>query len=408
VPVTDSKHPLYGRLGVGGLLNCAMPCRGVYFNEDEMYFAQFWVGFWSSMCLVSTMATLGTFVVDRHRFRYPERAIVFLSACYIFVAVGYIVRLIVGHEAVACDKHGVDSVLRYGTTGPVVCTTVFLLVYYFGMASCLWWLLLSFTWFLAAALKWSHEALAAHSHYYHLVAWLVPAVQTVTALAMSVVDGDPVSGVCYVGTLDVTHLRGFVLAPLCVYLLIGTCFLVMGFVSMCRVRRVIELQPDVAPCKDKLDRFMVRVGVVSVLYTVPASTVIACLFYEQHYRAQWHRGLTCPCQTSHSETSHTEGSTVHTRPDFSVFALKYFAYLVVGITSGFWVWTRKTLESWRHCYRLCRGYPRTGGGDKAPGVATTTVAPGLVCPAKHAAVNPAMTPFLLPVDKSTYLPHSHV
>ena len=79
------------------------------------------------------------------------------SACYLLVSVGYIIRLIAGHEAVACDSAGA---IRYETTGPYLCTAVFLLVYFFGMASSIWWVILSFTWFLAAGLKWGQEAIA--------------------------------------------------------------------------------------------------------------------------------------------------------------------------------------------------------------------------------------------------------
>ena len=38
---------------------------------------------------------------------------------------------------------------------------------------------------------------------------------------------------------------------------------------------------------------MVRIGVVSVLYIVPASTLIACLVYEQAYRDTWEQNFIC-------------------------------------------------------------------------------------------------------------------
>jgi len=90
---------------------------------------------------------------------------------------------------------------------------------------------------------------------------------------------------------------------------------------------------------------MIRIGVFSVLYTVPATVVIACLFYEQHYRPLWERSHNCPC-----------GKEPLLRPDYSVFMLKYFMCVVVGITSGFWIWSGKTIDSWRRFYRkLCGG-----------------------------------------------------
>ena len=375
IHVTDPTSYLFHLVRTGDRRGCAVPCHGVYFGVEEHSFVRFWIALWSALCLFSTSVTVLTFAVDCHRFRYPERAIVFLSASYALVAVGYIVRLAAGHEEVACERlDEFTSVIRYATTGPAACTSVFLLIYFFGMASCLWWVILTFTWFLAAGLKWGQEAIAAHAHYFHLIAWVVPAVQTIAALAVSAVDGDPVSGICYVGNQDLANLRGFVLGPLCAYLLFGTCFLVAGFVAMFRVRRVIRrrqmtLATSVPTGTNKLDRFMVRIGVVSVLYIVPASTVVACLVYEQTYRETWEQSFIC--SACHSSTvdepagsNRLPGGTLLShggaaaRPDFSVFALKYFACLVVGITSGFWIWTRKTLDSWCRCgRRLCRcGY----------------------------------------------------
>jgi frizzled protein 5/8 len=96
---------------------------------------QVWIALWSGLCFVSTLMTLTTFLIDTERFKYPERPIVFLSACYFMVSIGYLVRVILGHEEVACE----GSMIRYSSTGPVACTMVFLLVYFFGMASSIWW-----------------------------------------------------------------------------------------------------------------------------------------------------------------------------------------------------------------------------------------------------------------------------
>ncbi|TMS06152.1 Frizzled-8 [Larimichthys crocea] len=40
-------------------------------------------------------------------------------------------------------------------------------------------------------------------------------------------------------------------------------------------------------------------------------------------------------------------------PDYAIFMLKYFMCLVVGITSGVWIWSGKTLESWRRFVARC-------------------------------------------------------
>ena len=341
VPITNSSSHYYNKIRTGGEDNCALNCYGPYFNEDERTFATFWIGLWSVLCCISTAMTVLTFLIDMQRFKYPERPIIFLSACYLMVSIGYIIRLALGQEAVACDDYEGRKIIRYETTGPAVCTIVFLLVYFFGMASSLWWVILSFTWFLSAGLKWGQEAIASYSQYFHVAAWLIPSVKSIAVLALSSVDGDPVAGICFVGNQNIDNLRGFVMAPLFVYLLIGTSFLLAGFVSLFRIRSVIKQQGRAKT--DKLEKLMIRIGIFSVLYTVPATIVIACFFYEQHFTERWQRSRTCPC------------SEDRLRPDYSVFMLKYFMCLVVGITSGFWIWSGKTLDSWRRFQARCCG-----------------------------------------------------
>uniref|UniRef100_A0A8C5MUA7 Frizzled class receptor 8 n=1 Tax=Leptobrachium leishanense TaxID=445787 RepID=A0A8C5MUA7_9ANUR len=353
VQVSSERHPLYNRVSTGQTPNCAMPCHSPYFTAEKRSFTTFWIGLWSVICFASTLATVSTFLIDMERFKYPERPIIFLSACYLLVAAGYLVRLIAGHEKVACSREQDLEHVHYETTGPALCTLVFLLVYFFGMASSIWWVILSFTWFLAAGMKWGNEAIAGYSQYFHLAAWLVPSIKSIAVLALSSVDGDPVAGICYVGNQNLDNLRGFVLAPLVIYLFLGSMFLLGGFVSLFRIRSVIK---QGGTKTDKLEKLMIRIGVFSVLYTVPATIVVACFFYEQHHRQGWDLAHNCNSCLPPGELGEPR------RPDYAVFMLKYFMSLVVGITSGVWIWSSKTLESWRRFYtRFCWGSKTIGG-----------------------------------------------
>ncbi|KAL8623434.1 Frizzled-5 [Nucella lapillus] len=367
VSVFRNSSGYYNKITTGGIDNCAVNCYSPYFSDEEKTFSTFWIGLWSILCCLSTFMTVTTFFVDMQRFKYPERPIIFLSACYFMVSIGYIIRLIVGHEAVACEAGRV----RYDTTGPATCTVVFLLVYFFGMASSIWWVILTFTWFLAAGLKWGQEAIASYSQYFHLAAWLIPSVKSIAVLAMSSVDGDPVAGICFVGNQSLENLRGFVLAPLFVYLIIGTSFLLAGFVSLFRIRNVIKQQGRGKT--DKLERLMIRIGVFSVLYAVPATIVISCYFYEQYFRQRWETTHTCKC------------SKDKVRPNYSVFMLKYFMCLVVGITSGVWIWTGKTLESWRKVFNggLCQRHSYTQANRNMTKYTSATYQPAKPQPLSH-------------------------
>ncbi|XP_068605585.1 frizzled-2 [Brachionichthys hirsutus] len=340
--------------------DCAAPCEpsrsggNLFFSDKEIRFSRVWILVWSVLCCASTLFTVTTYLVDMQRFRYPERPIIFLSGCYTMVSVAYIAGYFLGDRVVCNDSFGPDGfrTIVQGTKKEG-CTILFMMLYFFSMASSIWWVILSLTWFLAAGMKWGHEAIEANSQYFHLAAWAVPAAKTISVLAIGQIEGDVLSGVCFVSLGNADPLRGFVLAPLFVYLFIGTSFLLAGFVSLFRIRTIMKHDGSKT---EKLERLMVRIGVFSVLYTVPATIVIACFFYEQAFRARWERSwvghncrsLAIPCPAAQGGPRMT--------PDFTVYMIKYLMTLIVGITSGFWIWSGKTLHSWHKFYtRLASG-----------------------------------------------------
>lgn len=327
----------------GGLApSCAVSCKGIYrYSDPERETALFWIGITALVCALTCLLTVLTFLTDAQRFRYPERAIIFLAACYVFIAGGYLLRIRLGHSAIACD----GPFIRYQRTGPTPapCVLSFILLYFFGMASAYWWLILTLTWFLAAGLKWSSEAITSYAQYFHLLAWLLPTAQSVAILCLGAIDGDPFMGVCSVGNQSKANLLMFVITPLCVCIAIGSLFLLAGFIALFRIRRALRQRQTIHVKTDKLEKLMMRIGLSSFLYIVPEVVVVACHIYEYTYRPLWEQSLACICGPEDVATTVYE-------PQFALIVLKYIMSLIIGITSGFWIWSSKTLESWLRIY----------------------------------------------------------
>ncbi|XP_030751150.1 frizzled-2 [Sitophilus oryzae] len=341
--------------------NCGAPCHMMFFNEKKIQFSRVWVSIWSVLCCASCFFTVSTFLIDTDRFRYPERPIIFLSICYFMIACAYLVGFF-SQDSIACrepfpSKHGniTVSTITQGTKHES-CTILFMIVYFFSMASSIWWVVLTLTWFLAAGLKWGHEAIEANSQYFHLAAWAIPAIKTITILALGKVDGDILSGVCYVGIWNVEAMRTFILIPLVIYLIIGTAFLTSGFVSLFRIRTVMKHEGTKT---EKLEKLMIRIGIFSVLYTLPALIVIGCLFYESTYFDDWMAtwwtdicrntkySVPCPLPVKKQKKSY---------PRFEAFMIKYLMTMIVGITSSVWIWSGfgKTVHSWKVFFNSLR------------------------------------------------------
>lgn len=100
-----------------------------------------------------------------------------------------------------------------------------MVLYFFTMAGSVWWVILTITWFLAAVPKWGSEAIEKKALLFHACAWGLPGLLTVSLLAMNGIEGDGVSGVCFVGLYDLTALRWFLLLPLGLDVLVSGCAL---------------------------------------------------------------------------------------------------------------------------------------------------------------------------------------
>lgn len=357
--------------------DCGAPCyhNVTFFNKDQIQFAQSWIGSWSVVCLISCLVTLLTYIIDRSRFPYPERPIIYLALCYGFMAVIFLIGF--GHgDSIACNpavpnrtmNFLAEKTIKQGTLHDWRCTLSAIGLYFFFIAGSLWWVILTITWFLSAALKWGQEAIDVKSQFFHTVAWTIPSILTSAMLITKNVEGDVLSGVCFVGLWSPNSLLYFLLVPLMSCLILGSLFLVFGYFSLIRIRTIMKQDGTKT---DKLERLMIRIGIFSILYTLPALTIIICYLYEHKHMSDWTQKwqeAICrepffqdkwqtPCRFPDARVPNTPD------PKFNVFLIKYFSIAMIGIISGFWVWCGKTLTTWKSFFQRLSGHQHKNGNS---------------------------------------------
>ncbi|XP_067120119.1 frizzled-4-like [Centruroides vittatus] len=181
---------------------CTQTCDSeVLFSRDNKNFAEIWATVWSGVCFLSTLFTVSTFLIDSSKFHYRERPIVIISGMYNVYSIAYIIRLMAGREEVSChvdSQHGVPILIQESLDN-INCTIIFVFLYFFSMASVVWWVILTIMWFLSVGLKWNNEAMQRRCIYFQMFGWSFPTLKTIVILLLRVVDADELTGTCYIG-----------------------------------------------------------------------------------------------------------------------------------------------------------------------------------------------------------------
>ena len=328
--------------------DCAVICEGVYFSDTESNkVAPAFILICAIVCIAFTVFTVGTFLIDRQRYHYPERPVIFLALCYLILSVAFVVGTIVKLDnpsgSYACsdtsdDQNSFvfqrlpDAIPTYRSAS---CVILFIFVYYFQMAAAIWWVVLTLTWFLASTLKWGEEAVERPWILYHIFAWCPPAIQVILILALQLVDGDQLSGICFTGNHHNVGLGVFVLMPLIIYLVLGIVFFLVGFSSLVHILLQISKDPHKSR---RLTRLIIRISVYSLLYIIPNVIYICLCIYELAEKKEWEKSYT---------ECHNKDCSLSSSPQFAALLIRYLMLFIIGIFSTFWVISLKTIVAWK-------------------------------------------------------------
>uniref|UniRef100_A0A8D0G205 Protein smoothened n=1 Tax=Sphenodon punctatus TaxID=8508 RepID=A0A8D0G205_SPHPU len=247
------------------------------------------------------------------------------------------------------------------------CVIIFVIVYYSLMSGVIWFVMLTYAWHTSfKALGTTYQPLLGKTSYFHLVTWSIPFVLTVAILAVAQVDGDSVSGICFVGYKNYRYRAGFVLAPIGVVLIVGGYFLIRGVMTLFSIK---SNHPGLLSEKaaSKINETMLRLGIFGFLAFGFVFITFGCHFYDFFNQAEWERSFReyVLCEANVTIATQTNkpipDCEIKNRPSLLVEKINLFAMFGTGISMSTWVWTKATLLIWKRTW--CR---LTGQSDDEP------------------------------------------
>ena len=315
--------------------SCALICnKDGLFTHKEKQMVDSWITGLSYLCASLSLFALLVVLTDMKSILYPERAIVFITFSYLVYSIAHIVRIVVGREKIGCAQDLDNLYTIQDGSGNIGCATTFLLSYLFSMAQSIWWVMLTLTWFLCGGMKWKAESIRSCSVYFHVAAWGVPCGKTVIILMLRQIDVDELTGLCYVGNRfeNIGALRGFIVGPLFTYLIMGTTFLIAGFVAIYKIRPVTSCSNSESEPDSKLDQSLLPIGIFAALHTILSTVILASYFYEYVNRESWFTKVGSP------------------GANFEVFLLRLFMFFALGLMSSLWIICVHAPRTWNKCF----------------------------------------------------------
>jgi len=287
VPTLDSAHSYKGIEG------CGLECKNALYTDDEHRQIRKLIGWGASLCLVLNLFALFTFTIDWHNGnKYPALIIFYVNLCFMLSCLGWLAQFLPGaRQDIVCTT---DNTLKQGEPSGgenLSCIVVFILVYYFLMAAVCWFVIFTYAWHMSfKTIGKIQERIDKKASYFHLVAWSIPLVLTITILAISEVDGSSMAGVCFVGYVNHPIRGGFLLGPIICSLIIGGYFLARGMATLITLK-ISSKQIISSRASKKIRQSIVRMGICSILTFVFIVITLLCHFYEFKNSFIWAENL---------------------------------------------------------------------------------------------------------------------
>ncbi|CAH8612032.1 unnamed protein product [Schistosoma curassoni] len=130
---------------------CAPLCESnILYTTEAKHLSIMWTSILAGICSLMTIFTLIRYIMNLKDFRFNEKPIIYIALCQLFYALGFGLSLILGQSNVTCGQD-LDSGQRIRLQEGLdngLCVFIFIIQYFFSIASYIWWTMLVIHWAL--------------------------------------------------------------------------------------------------------------------------------------------------------------------------------------------------------------------------------------------------------------------
>lgn len=343
-------------LSYSGIDDCGLQCKDVLYTNEEHRQIQKLMIYCIVFCIILNLFTIVTFIIDwKTANKYPALAIFYINLCFFISYCGWLAQFLSAdaREDIVCKKDGTLRKHEPSANENLSCVTVFVMVYYFLIAGMVWFVIFTYAWHMSSlqALGKIQERVDKKRAYFHLVAWSLPLILTITTMGIGEIDGDYVLGICFVGCINSAARIGLLLAPLAATITTAGYIVIRGLLLLIQVK--IDSKDVISEHSSrKIRSNIVRMGVFALFMFM--FCIITFVFHiytftnSETLSKSLHNYILCKLTSLSSDLSHCK---IEARPSVAMLQLQLLAVFGCGIAAASWVWCTATFHVWTRYIR---------------------------------------------------------
>ncbi|ESN90609.1 hypothetical protein HELRODRAFT_71023 [Helobdella robusta] len=222
-PLTISNN---SKLWYSGFEGCSLKCQNPWFDDNDHVVMHTLVALLAIICMICNVFAIITFILNwSHLNVFPDNIIFHLNICFFVCTCFWLVQFVPGlRYDVMCNPDD-DTPVR--TDALFRCSLTFMVIYFFSFASLLWLSVLAYTWH--KTFEKSRESIRRKKVFLHVGVWAVTVVLTVLSVALVQLEGNTLTGICFISSVNnITYKFFLILVPFVIVWFLSLYFFFKG------------------------------------------------------------------------------------------------------------------------------------------------------------------------------------